>query len=428
MAKGGETKDYSGNYYSTNDFVGVNNLEKEADSLFGKDWEAEDDANQILELTNYLGGGYKVIVADDRDDWQNLRYKHDVNHTTSDSNYDIFVFHERKKRKMADGGKMANYGGMMAKGGEVVYGSLYKKIVEAVERKLKISNDEATNLVDENEAFIIDMIEYEEIKSPNQIADAIISDYGEDEYKKGGMSQGYDDREDERLAMKYGKIKSKYLNSTKARRDDARFEERMEDGGYMADGGKVAKEYKLVPMIPYGVKGMITTDYKSTQRFMGTEDEAVAKAKELANSNPNFVRVEIKRELKTKTNTVGIVDGQNKNYSDGGIMAKGGELKEGDYVWNALGKKLIVNKVTDEEYYLYSFGQPSDSPISKKKVDGYIKSGEWSLKPKMEDGRMMAKGGRPLSAINRDRAYKSDELWEQNYKRKTRPKNPKYSK
>jgi hypothetical protein len=85
-------------------------------------------------------------------------------------------------------GKMANYGGMMAKGGEVHYDILYKKIVEAVERKLKISDEEATNLVDENEAFIIDMIEHEEIKNPNQIADAIISDYGEanDEMAKGG--------------------------------------------------------------------------------------------------------------------------------------------------------------------------------------------------------------------------------------------------
>jgi hypothetical protein len=229
MAKGGHTKDYSGNYYSTNDFVGTNKLEKEADSLFGKDWEAEDDANQILELANYLGGGYKVIVADDRDDWQNLRYKHDVNHTTNDSNYDIFVFHGGKKRKMEDGGMMA----------------------------------------------------------------------------KGGMSQGYDDREDERLGMKYGRIGSKDLNSTKARRDDARFEERT-----MIDG----KEFRVI-----------------------TKDR----------------------------------------FNKDGI---------------------------NEPYLTYE-------PIEKKSDGGY-----------------MAKGGRPLSAINRDRAYQSqDELWEQNYKRKTRPKHPKYN-
>jgi hypothetical protein len=47
----------------------------------------------------------------------------------------------------------------------------------------------------------------------------------------GGMSQGYDDREDERLAMKHGKMADKDLHSTHARRDDARFEERMARGG-----------------------------------------------------------------------------------------------------------------------------------------------------------------------------------------------------
>jgi len=48
---------------------------------------------------------------------------------------------------------------------------------------------------------------------------------------KGGMSQGYDDREDERLGMKDGKMSMKDLDSTHARRDDARFEERMAKGG-----------------------------------------------------------------------------------------------------------------------------------------------------------------------------------------------------
>ena len=38
--------------------------------------------------------------------------------------------------------------------------------------------------------------------------------------------QGYKDKEDERLAMKHGKIASKYLKTTKARRDDAGFEKK----------------------------------------------------------------------------------------------------------------------------------------------------------------------------------------------------------
>jgi hypothetical protein len=52
----------------------------------------------------------------------------------------------------------------------------------------------------------------------------------------GGKTQGYDDREDERLGMKYGKMSGKDFDGSHdmrehSRRDDARFEERMADGG-----------------------------------------------------------------------------------------------------------------------------------------------------------------------------------------------------
>jgi hypothetical protein len=71
----------------------------------------------------------------------------------------------------------------------------------------------------------------------------------EEEYAKGGMTkksyktQGYDDKEDERLAMKDGKMAGKDLKSTRARRDDARFEER----GKMAKGGKLSTKAKYIP-------------------------------------------------------------------------------------------------------------------------------------------------------------------------------------
>lgn len=52
----------------------------------------------------------------------------------------------------------------------------------------------------------------------------------------GGMSQGYDDREDERLGMKHGKVSKKdFVGSHEkrehSRRDDAGFETRMKKGG-----------------------------------------------------------------------------------------------------------------------------------------------------------------------------------------------------
>jgi hypothetical protein len=70
------------------------------------------------------------------------------------------------------------------------------------------------------------------------IGDSVLEDK---KYAKGGKTQGYDDKKDESLAMKDGKISKKDLDSTHARRDDARFEERgkMEHGGEMAKGGDV---------------------------------------------------------------------------------------------------------------------------------------------------------------------------------------------
>jgi len=47
-------KKLSGRYMSTYEFVGSNILESEAIALFGPDWEAEDDVNQIQELCDHI--------------------------------------------------------------------------------------------------------------------------------------------------------------------------------------------------------------------------------------------------------------------------------------------------------------------------------------------------------------------------------------
>lgn len=133
-----------------------------------------------------------------------------------------------------------------------------------------------------------------------------------------------------------------------------------------AKGGQIG--YDLVPMIPYGVKGMITPDYKKTWFLMGTEDEAFAKAKEMVNSNPNFVRVEIKRKLKTKTNTVGIVDGQNKQYAKGGkvnMIFHGirREINMGEFESAAAAKRYVKSSGWERPYTIKKIG-------SKKMADG----------------------------------------------------------
>jgi len=87
-------KDFSGNYYSTNDFVGAHNLQKQAEKIFGKGWEAEDDVNQIENIINSIGGKYVVTVPEDRSQWNEMREQYDLANPTNDSNYDIFVISE----------------------------------------------------------------------------------------------------------------------------------------------------------------------------------------------------------------------------------------------------------------------------------------------------------------------------------------------
>jgi hypothetical protein len=58
-----------GRYTSTYGFVGKNGLEKQADQIFGKDWEAEDDLEQIQLLCDCISNGqYVVNVIETRDD------------------------------------------------------------------------------------------------------------------------------------------------------------------------------------------------------------------------------------------------------------------------------------------------------------------------------------------------------------------------
>jgi len=178
-----------------------------------------------------------------------------------------------------------------------------------------------------------------------------------------------------------------------------------------AKGGKVGvKEYKIYPMKPTGVKGMITNDYDNMETFVGTEDEAITKAKEIANSNPNFVRVEVKLRLKTKTNTVGIVDGQNKQYAKGGKTpivrtqfeeeefeyADGGRIKVGTFNEEQLinkEDKKAVEKAKEESGLKYV-----ETKIIKKGGKMYmevylIPNEEYYNSSKFSDGGMMAKGG-----------------------------------
>jgi hypothetical protein len=80
----------------------------------------------------------------------------------------------------------------------------------------------------------------------------------------------------------------------------------------------------------------------------------------------NFLVQTIKGTGLVKKTKIKII--ANDEYAKGGMMDKENILKEDDYVWNAVGKKLVVNKVTKDEYYLSGFGQIGASPFSKSKV------------------------------------------------------------
>jgi len=68
-------------YGSTEHFVKTNNLEKEAEKLFGKGWESECDIEQVEQLITIIGAKFYEVK----------------DHESSDYDFDV-VFNEDKKR------------------------------------------------------------------------------------------------------------------------------------------------------------------------------------------------------------------------------------------------------------------------------------------------------------------------------------------
>jgi hypothetical protein len=118
---------------------------------------------------------------------------------------------------------------------------------------------------------------------------------------------------------------------------------------------------------------------------------------------------------------------------DGGMMDKGGKTEE---------EPKVIRGYSDDEAYEYAKGgmvehglKVGDLIVGEGEkgtdMDGYIfvsnngKDFVVHLNSGIRTGSMKH-GGRTTSAINRDRAYKSNQPWEQNYSRKSNPKNPKY--
>ena len=88
--------DLSGNYFSTNNFVGKNKLEKEARQVLGRGWKAEDDVSQIQEIVDFLGGGYVVVASYSNQEWDEMYENYYLKNRNNDYLYDIFVISENE--------------------------------------------------------------------------------------------------------------------------------------------------------------------------------------------------------------------------------------------------------------------------------------------------------------------------------------------
>ena len=222
------------------------------------------------------------------------------------------------------------------------------------------------------------------------IGDSVLEDK---KYAKGGKTQGYDDKKDESLAMKDGKISKKDLYSTHARRDDARFEERgkMAKGGelseknmratYVKAFGKEYDESNPQPPLPKG-------KYKPMALWEAYE-EALHKLKQDANEealrkyHKNRMAKGGKLVGKQKNldvNKNGKLDAEDFKMLRGNKMAKGGEASEKKFntMMNVGKSKYVINYHNGEKthkdgspfYDLATFKNKKDFDARKKALVG----------------------------------------------------------
>jgi len=216
--------------------------------------------------------------------------------------------------------------------------------------------------------------------------------YGKDEYYKrhimamGGKTQGYDDREDERLAMEYGKMSGKdFVGShdrrEHSRRDDARFEERMARGGYVSKGELVWKKltnYERMKFLHENFTPQITP--RSQEILVGKDY--------------NFLPKNVKIVMESKYANV-------ENYANGGEVYYVRDFYpnyDEDKIADIL-KSIGAKKVRKAKLYGYS-NQPdvvvfegdknkAQEVLEKEFPDNYISIYEKDWGRKMADGGMM---------------------------------------
>ncbi len=77
------TKDYSGSYLSTHDFIATNNVSRKfAEEVLGIGWVAEDDCDQIITLLSCLGELYYNVTSENGSDYIDVATIQKVKHHT----------------------------------------------------------------------------------------------------------------------------------------------------------------------------------------------------------------------------------------------------------------------------------------------------------------------------------------------------------
>jgi hypothetical protein len=191
----------------------------------------------------------------------------------------------------------------------------------------------------------------------------------------GGKTQGYDDKEDERLGMEYGKMSSKDLNSTHARRDDAQFEERMARGGEIDVEDIKNKIYGLFK----GYLGNFISEEElvnSIKRKLGTKyfrffkgDPMVNDWRSIENSlksrnNRDFLKENMEISLEEKS--LEIYNSKNEKLEKGGYMANGGVTEKEVVESNA---EMVLSKIKEVHHHADELG---DIVSKKSDIEAWV--------------------------------------------------------
>lgn len=182
-----------------------------------------------------------------------------------------------------------------------------KDAVEKFVEEHKIDTNKLNSDLKSGDVYFMDVITAIVGKPNNKYQKEVIKKYG-NKMAMGGKTQGYDDREDERLSMEYGKISGKdFVGShdrrEHSRRDDARFEERMEKGGKLYTTQMNVGRAKYVLNYHDGSK-----THKDGSPFYDID---------IFSNRKDFDKAVKKLES----------EGYKYRYADGGMMADGGETE-----------------------------------------------------------------------------------------------------